>query len=201
LNGTDSRYYGYYQVRFPYGVSCGDPAPFVYTYSFHFSTVITYNDTNRTINFTCPIPTNTYPSGAQCDGRYDTVVSVISLLNSTKNQSNTLSLTTSLMPVGPITALWPIGQTNDSNSFTTGEWYYIDAGMVNGIFDPLALGFCYESVSKQYRLYRSFDRVTLTQPATHDTRLNNWKLERLKSIRTNVCTDNTFETVYEVITP
>jgi len=204
LTDTDSRYYGVYNISYPINISCGDNTSWNYLY-FHLSTTITTNDTNRTITFTTTtIPTNNFVD-TECSDVYTSVSTYITTMNNTKNFSITsLNDHSHITAVSPVGGSWPYASTIHDTSWTTYTYFGIEERMLNSLFDPNStLGFCrqYVDIGTQYhyKLYRNYDKLTLTNPVDHAARLANWKLERQVFLRTDNCTDfGTWETVYEI---
>jgi len=204
LPNTDPRYYATYRVGYWVADSCGDTRT-QYYHDYHLTSVITYDDLNKTINFTFVTLTNPV-ADADCDQTYDAIKAMIDLMAYTKNftitSANDHSHITTQDSVGMVWAYTFISSYTVSP--LVNPYIYVEKVMLNGFGDSalLANGF-WETLftaarGNYYILYRAYDRVTLTDTTDHASRLANWKLERSIAMRTdNIADLATLETVYE----
>jgi len=205
---SDVGYFAYYFIRHIYVAStCGDTQTVV-NFNFHFATTLTYDSSTPgayTIKFTHVIPTNNTPDIGDCDNTHDVVDQIVATLNVTKNYVFSIPAyaTSHARAATSVAAITAYGSLTNETTRTQYSYFYIQDVLLNNIFDLSLLGgnpwFCLNPTTHEWRLYRSYDKLTLLQYATHEERLNCWKLERLVGLRTDDCTDLlalTFETVY-----
>lgn len=195
LSSSDSRYYGYYYIHYIYALSCGDTRTNLYFYIW-LGSPISYDEPNKTITFTCTVPTNDISSDT-CNTVRSDITSLIVNFNGTIAFNYAPYTPTNVRTTKPVGALWWNTPVLAETSRTTYSYLYIHEALVNNIFDPLSLGFCYDAPTKTYRLYRVDDILTMKTYGTHDQRLYDWKLERRVRLRTDVCTDTAYEIVAE----
>lgn len=200
LTNTDTRYYAQFRIMTTVATSCGDTHSDTYLY-YHWSCPITYDTTGKTITIDFVIPTNNITSGITCDTSYSAVQSSISLLSDTKNYTIPGgSLVTHVRYLGTVYATWiQTGVTQDTQ-IEKGYGISIENSLLNNICDLSAFGFCTGLTgqsSTMWILTKYWDRVTLTNPVDHANRLSNWRLERRKFLRTDICTDEGWEIVDE----
>ena len=207
-NPTSLDYYSYYFINWIYAPNnCGDSKISQYIY-IHFGSTIEYNVGDKTIKFIYNIPTNGMTNGITCNDSYITVQSDInSMINTSNNPIIASHRTTHVRASDPVSGRYIYNTVTTGSTQTTYAYVYIDEGMINGIFDPSAFGFMYHAINpvsgvvKQWVLWRSWDRLTLTDTSTDATRLDNWKLERKIGLRTSDPTKfglSDWETVYQI---
>jgi len=196
---TDIAYYSCYQVKYIYATStCGDALHPYYLY-FHFGCTVVLDPVAKTITFTYSTPSNGLIN-EECNSSYETVGSMCTAFINTKNLTiNPLYTTSPIRDGCPISALKLLSTVLHETYRVHYEYFYIENVFLNGIFDLSTLGgnpwFCLDGT--QWKLYRSYDWLTLTQYSTHDERMNCWNLKRRKGLRTNVCSDySIWETIY-----
>jgi hypothetical protein len=149
-----------------------------------------------------PLPSNGMTTGLTCNESYAMVQSSINNMNYTKLNSVPSSYRIShVRDVDPVGALRPSISTSHETQREVAVFLRIKAdasgsnGMINNLFNPASLGFIYDSSLKEWRLYRQWDRLTLTNTVPP---LTNWTLERKEFLRTDSQTDynnGTWETV------
>jgi len=205
---TSVEYYSYYDVWIKNASSCGDTTTYDY-FEIHLSSDVSWNSTTKTITMPIVVPTNNIPlPDVSCDTRYSQINSLISQFNIKTTRlpyGNYLPIISKTRIITPIAGYFLSTYNATTNSMTIGGGYYIYDAMLNGICDlstygfvyDLSLGYGYSYINKWTQL-RYFDIATLTNTTNASTRLQNWKLERKKFLRTDVSTDIQFETVYEV---
>ena len=196
-NDTQYEYFKCYYIRYLVGNSIGDSSVELSFY-FHLTTVITYDDLNYTINFTMPIPINNFVD-VPCSTTYESIDQHITNLNTTKNYTIIPAYEdTHIRYIDPITLYGCYEYL--SNTLTVTESYYLQINevMMNNLFDMTIHNFCDDGTAQHpLRLYRYYDRLSFKLYGSHAERLANWKLERLVKLRTDVCSDTAWETVYE----
>ena len=205
-SNTDTRYYGYYRIMTRLGPSCGDTTYGVKTWHFFRTAPVVFNSVNKTMTITYVIPTNNLPQ-ASCDDSYSFVQNqTIGKLSETKNYVIPGgSFVTSCRYEGLMSVLYVVTTTEQINP-TSARYCLINIEdvFVNGLCDLSTFGFCKGSTTSNtyptaWELYRFYDRIRFTDPSTHNTRMNTWCLDRLKGLRTDVCSDygvNVWETVH-----
>lgn len=192
----DPRYYAKYQVYYRVSNLCGDTYTNNYL-SFWLGCQITYDAVNKKITFTISIPTNEVPI-ADCDeSNYIAGANISSFtgtLNMTIDSSNDHSHVMSPNPVGAL-----IPAITEAHNITTTSYsnFRIPEALLNGVIDLTTLGFNYITGSKEYSMDRHRDRFTLLNYATHEERMNCWRLERMAYLRTENYADNYYEIVAE----
>ena len=203
LTSTDPRYYATMRILTSVATSCGDTKINYYWY-FFWGCPISYDAGLKTITITFVIPTNDIVSGS-CDSTYTIANSVISTLNYIKNYTIPGgALVTNIRTQGTIYTWW---ENNSIISDTQREFIFgimIEDGLLNNICDISAFGFCKGVTGYSQNLWvlpKWWDRVTLTNPTNHENRLNYWRLERRKFLRTDNCADMEWETVAEITGP
>lgn len=201
-NNTQVGYFAYYQVRWLVANSCGDEID-TYNLYFHFSSTIDYDAINKTIKFNINIPLNGIVD-SDCSDYYDSANSYITRCNNTKNWTIPVGKETSSVKNGCCTGYGLLERVLSDEIREIYFEFYIHEVLLNNICDLSALGFCFNNSSKCWEFYRYWDKFTLTEPSTHESRLCNWKLERKVFLRTDDCDDytaDTWETVYESVCP
>jgi len=205
-SNTDTRYYGYYRIMTRLGPSCGDTTYGMKTWHFFRTAPVVFNSVNKTMTITYVIPTNNLPQ-ASCDDSYSFVQNqTIGKLSETKNYVIPGgSFVTSCRYEGLMSVLYVVTTTEQINP-TSARYCLINIEdvFVNGLCDLSTFGFCKGSTTSNtyptaWELYRFYDRIRFTDPSTHNTRMNTWCLDRLKGLRTDVCSDygvNVWETVH-----
>lgn len=186
---TDSRYYGMFRHVYVLANSCGDTMSDYYLY-FWFGCPIYYDSVNRKITIEMVIPVNNCINDV-CDGRYESVVININLMTTTKNSSFPLGyLISNVKRVGFLYATWIYYNSYADTVRESGFGMIVYEFMLNGLCDLRNVGFCDIFTSPgQLVFIKRWDKVTLTDPTDHASRLANWRLERKIGCRTDVCSD------------
>jgi uncharacterized protein (TIGR02145 family) len=196
---NDIRYLAYWWCTMYIGNSCGDAGVTQQVFNFHLSCPIAYDAVNKTITVTFVIPENLI-TDSECNSTYELAVSTIATLNSTKNLSWP-STHTHIRPVGLLYVYRPTSVNTFTYQQTMYYGFFIYERLLNNICTVSQFGFCseyYAYDSNWAILYRMYDRFTFTQYGSHTHRMNNWRLERRKALRTGVCTDTSWEIIHEV---
>jgi len=200
LTPQDYKYYASYSLDILLGVSCGDTLAHNRNHIFH-TTVITYDSVLKTIHFTRPTITNQIPGVHSCENPKNTIDQFVTGINIVANfiKTETTNVTASI-PVN-------IGSINTvSISYTTvvtKKWYSLPAKIYEHILSPtdmINLGFCLNSSGVQWERFIQYDRLTLTDTTSNETRMENWTLERQAGLETGSCIDESnLETNWELV--
>lgn len=198
LTGSDSRYYAAFRIHTIVATSCGDIASNYYNY-FFFGAPIAYDAIAKTITITCDVPTNTYVD-SDCDNTYEQIASIIATMNGTRNINMPVPYVTHSRNIGTIYSYWIYYVVAHETTRETGYGIGIEDGLTNQICDLAALGFCkglYPASPNLWILPKYWDRLSFTDPSTHETRMSTWKLERKVVLRTDNCADTAWELIAE----
>ena len=184
------------------GVSCDNPGTNTAWY-IHLSSSITYDPINKeTLIFDFPVSAITNNMDVpfdSCDTTYDRADAMIAYMNGTIALANGTTYTAELRNNYIIGSLINVPSTIHTTTSTPYYYTYIPQIMINGLYDPLLFGWCL--VGSQYNAYQIKDRITLTDPSTHESRLACWTLERSRFFTTYDCADlNTYDLIYEATT-
>jgi len=216
---TSMEYYAYYYLNIKNASSCGDTGIFTeYTY-VHISSDVSWNSSSKTVTFPIVVPVNNI-ADVSCNLCHTFADSLVGFsfprpLTGTLPFTSHFPFTTGARPPVFVWGIFPYSNNATVIHDTNVEPYYgyqIDDAMLNGIFDistyngfiynPSVAGATWGNISHFYKKwfqFRYWDKFTLTEPTNSSTRLENWKLERVKFLRTHdVTADSVFETVYEV---
>jgi hypothetical protein len=206
----DVRYWAYYQLYWYNASTCGDQY-LLRPFYLPLGCDVSYNDSDKTIKFDMSIvPKLVNPViEVSCNGTHTAIGYIITNINYNLTSAflSYLPMTTGIRTVNPVASIraytYPFYDPYRENIMA----FTIDNVMLNGICDLSKLGFMYEPFTPTYNVYfdntwalfKYWDKVSFTSNAsTHDNRMNNWKLERRKFLRTDVSSDTDFELVWEV---
>jgi hypothetical protein len=214
VNSPDSslQYYAYYTVIFREASTCGDVG-IDYSQYFHHTSDISFNAAAKTIKFIPNIPVNNIVN-VSCNTAHQQVTGLISQFNYTKIGTYVNPLTTKISQVrkqGPVISYMPQPWYQFDSHLQTAQGYRIHESLLNNVFDVSSLGFGYEISTGDYEGYdvyfkegywgliRNWDKLSFTgSTADSSARLKHWKLERVKFLRTDVYSDITWETIYDI---
>ncbi len=189
-------WFSYYSLIINFGLSCDSFSS--ESYNFHYSSNVDVgNTTNKTIIITLPLTsfTNNVPI-EDCNTVKDSIDGYINSFNRSLNKNDT-SVTTSLAPTIISRGLGYLYNKENSKSIRHHLTYY--PVLINNLFDinlEVTSNVCIDS--NYWRIRQAMDYVTFTNTSSVQDRLDNWKLERKKYLRTHDCNDDEYETVYEV---
>jgi len=192
---TEKEYYTGYYVMLDKANSCGDAKDY-YNYHIHFTSIITYDSANKTINFTKPTITNQFLGPASCSSPYSAIAQYVSDINYMSIYE--VSYFTNIITGYPVSLNYINSQPNIQNMVELKRLYNIPAIVYDSILSPsnlMAMNFCLEG--NFWTRYKQHDRITFTEPSTHETRMANWTIERQIKLRTGICSDTNYELVYE----
>lgn len=203
LTDSDPRYYARILIYHYTATSCGDISTTRYFYVW-FGSTFTFDDINQKMTVTCTVPTNVL-SDITCDNVKESIDTDITWFIRTRDNSFSFyaipvgGLLSNVRTIGLIYANWTYGVVNATNTGYRYAFVRIEDAMINGLCDLSIHGFC--KLETMWTIYRLYDRLTLTDPTDHASRLANWRLERLIGLRTDDCNDldsTDWEIVYEV---
>ena len=209
---TSIQYYGYYRFDVKCASTCGDIGSFDYIYA-HFSADISWNPIAKTITLPLVSLTNNVID-ISCNSSHQYTDVLISMFNGMKTgrlpYAHYLPIVSNTRFIDPIVGVFPSEIELHTKTMEVYYGYQIDDAMLNGICDISIYGFMYDTsvantnfynsyyFPKRWTQFRYWDRFTLTNTTDASTRLENWKLERRKFLRTDIKSDTTWETVHEV---
>lgn len=211
LTDEDPRYYGYYSMYWNDASSCGDTQSTSYIY-FHLSSSIGYDAINKTITFIPVVPAMSSAifdtSTDECNTTYSAINTRINYMRSTKYGRANWHYTKVRMQ-NPVASQWVINTNQQIRSVEGLYGFYIDDPMLNNICDLSSTGFIhdvstptsfrYYFPSNRWTLFRWWDRFSFTgNTSTHESRMQNWRLERKIMLETDSSIDTGFETIYDV---
>ena len=209
---TSVGYYSYYRFEIKCASTCGDVGYTDYIYT-HMSADVSWNPSTKTITLPIISLTNNVID-VSCDYSHQLADVYISMIDAIKNgrlpYAHYLPISSNTRFIDPVIGLFPYNGVTHETARENFYGYQIDDAMLNGICDLSTYGFMYDTsiantnyynyyyFPKKWTQFRYWDRFTLTNIIDASTRLENWKLERLKFLRTDIKSDTTWETVYEV---
>ena len=208
---TSIGYYSYYDTWIKNASSCGDTAMGYDYFYTHFSADVSWDPITKTIVMPLVQLTNNIVD-TSCDishTKADTLIGQFNILTNRLPFANYLPFTSQTRVPNPIGGIWL--SLSDTHGADTGNLYYsyrIHDVMLNDMCDLTPYGFMYDmsiggtvtTFSNYWTLFRYWDRFTLLDTDTPESRLANWRLERRKFLRTDIATDTEWEIVYDVST-
>lgn len=201
----DLAYYGYYRIMgYNSGISCDNPGTNT-VWTIHLSSSITYDPVDKqTLFFAFPSPAITNNMDIpvdDCDFTYDRAQLNIDAMDSTISLADDTTYTTSVRLYYIIGSLIRIPYINHNTVIYPSHSISIPSIMINGLFNPALYGYCLNYGNYYYYSYQIYDKIEFTDTSSHEARLANWKISRLKYFTTDNCADvNTYEVVYEATT-
>jgi hypothetical protein len=203
LTDADPRYYAHLRIYHHTATSCGDDLVQRVFYIWIGSTFV-FDDVNQKMTITCTVPTNALID-TDCNNLYDTINNHITWFERARDNSYALyaipvgGLLSSVRTVSIGYFIWTYGIDYSTSSAYRYSFSRIHQVMLNGLCDLSVHGFCL--IGGYWTIFRQYDRLTLTDPTDHASRLANWRLERMIGLRTDDCNDfddpADFEIVYE----
>jgi hypothetical protein len=213
---TSIQYYSYYETYIKNASSCGDSA-MGYDYFFtHFSADVSWNPDTKTITMPIVLLNNNIVD-VSCNPNYSRAQTLVGQIGfqTMPNPAGRLPFGVGVLPFttqtrvpDPIGGLWLYNSDSYATNVTAYYTYRIHDVMLNDICDLTPYGFMYDmsiggtasTFSNYWTLFKYWDKFTLLDTATPESRLANWRLERRKFLRTDIATDTEWEIVYDVST-